>query len=244
MREEKKNLKKKSKLNNNIGTSSSSSNSRTWAKLKYLSLWIAVDELLNPLTLSGIEDCSILDESQIKAVGDSRYLPRPSMAFGLSSLVCYPQLSKMSSNIAGFALTAKIGHTYLSLWERFYLYGIGDLNLIELNYWPPQDMVINQRSLSLPGAGLLAQCSSLRKLFVHGTSNEYFMMFLLKILNLRDAQLREDYYPAPENDTCTEIDFDGRGWAIRFDFVGIRWWFGFLGLRLLYGGSDNLRWFQ
>ncbi|KAI9198041.1 hypothetical protein LWI28_009052 [Acer negundo] len=211
MWEEKKNLKKKSKLNNNIGLSSSSSNSRTWAKLKYLSLWIAVGELLNPLTSSGIEDCPILEEIQIKAVGDSRCLPRPSMAFGLSSLECYPQLSKMNldcSNITGFALTAPIGHTDLSLWERFYLYGIGNLNLIELNYWPPQDIDVNQRSLSLPGAGLLAQCSSLRKLFIHGTANEHFMMFLLKIPNLRDVQLREDYYPAPENDTSTEMRKD------------------------------------
>ncbi|KAK2642439.1 hypothetical protein Ddye_024202 [Dipteronia dyeriana] len=133
------------------------------------------------------------------------------MAFGLSSLICYPQLSKMNldcSNITEFALTALTGHTDLSLWERFYLYGIGDLNLIELNYWSPQDMDINQRSLSLPGAGLLAQCSSLRKLFIHGTANEHFMMFLLKIPNLRDVQLREDYYPAPENDTCTEVRKD------------------------------------
>ncbi|KAI3521066.1 hypothetical protein L1887_10525 [Cichorium endivia] len=59
---------------------------------------------------------------------------------------------------------------------------------------------VNHRSLSLPAAGLLQECFMLRKLFIHGTSHEHFLMFLLRILNLRDVQLREDYYPAPEND--------------------------------------------
>ncbi|OMO76212.1 Leucine-rich repeat, cysteine-containing subtype [Corchorus capsularis] len=67
------------------------------------------------------------------------------------------------------------------------------------------DIDVNQRSLLLPAAGLLAQCESLRKLFIHGTANEHFMMFLLRIPTLRDVQLREDYYPAPENDTSTEM---------------------------------------
>jgi hypothetical protein len=96
----------------------------------------------------------------------------------------------------------------LSPWERFYLNGIGRLNLTELNYWPPQDIDYNKRSLSLPAAGLLAQCRTMRKLFVHGTANEHFMMFLLKVQTLRDVQLREDYYPAPENDNSTEMRID------------------------------------
>ncbi|KAH7568777.1 hypothetical protein JRO89_XS06G0049000 [Xanthoceras sorbifolium] len=208
MREEK-NLNKKSKNSN--GNGNGLSGSRTWSKLQYLSLWIAVGELLNPLPLSGIEDCPMLEEIEIKVVGDCRYRPKPSMAFGLSSLVCYPQLSKMKldcSNTIGFALTAPVGYTDLSLWERFYLNGIGNLNLSELNYWPPQDTDVNHRSLYLPGAGLLAQCSSLRKLFIHGTANEHFMSFFLQMPNLRDVQLREDYYPAPENDTSTEMRRD------------------------------------
>ncbi|KAI0492071.1 hypothetical protein KFK09_026336 [Dendrobium nobile] len=77
----------------------------------------------------------------------------------------------------GYALTAPTGHMDLSLWERFYLHGIGDLNLHELDYWPLQDKEVNQRSLSLPASGLIQGCSSLRKLFIHGTANEHFMRF-------------------------------------------------------------------
>lgn len=184
----------------------------TWAKLQCLSLWIAVGELLTPLVLSGLEDCPVLEEMEIKVEGDCRHLPRPSTdGFGLSSLVCYPQLSKMQLDCQatiGYALTAPSGHVDLSMWERFYLNGIETLNLTELNYWPPQDTDVNQRSLSLPAAGLLAQCGHLRKLFIHGTANEHLMMFLLKIPTLRDVQLREDYYPAPENDSSTEMRID------------------------------------
>lgn len=60
------------------------------------------------------------------------------------------------------------------------------------------------REHSLPAAGLIAECMSLRKLFIHGTANEH-LMFLLRIPNLRDVQLREDYYPAPENHMSTEV---------------------------------------
>ncbi|XP_031281892.1 F-box/LRR-repeat MAX2 homolog A-like [Pistacia vera] len=183
--------------------------SKNWANLQHLSLWIAVGQLLIPLPLAGLQECPMLEEVHIKIAGDCRYQPRPSMpAFGLSSLVCYPQLSKMKLDCAdaiGFALTAPVGHADLSLWERFYLNGIDGLNLKELNYWPPQDIDVNQRTLSLPAAGLLAQCRNLRTLIIHGTANEHFMMFFLKIPTLRDVQLREDYYPAPEDDTTTEM---------------------------------------
>ncbi|XWS12513.1 hypothetical protein CRYUN_Cryun37aG0095700 [Craigia yunnanensis] len=40
--------------------------SRTWTKLYYLSLWIAVGELLTPLSLAGLDDCPALEEIQIK----------------------------------------------------------------------------------------------------------------------------------------------------------------------------------
>ncbi|XP_044496462.1 F-box/LRR-repeat MAX2 homolog A-like [Mangifera indica] len=185
---------------------------KIWANLQYLSLCIAVGELLIPLPLAGLEECPMLEEVHIKIVGDCRHQPRPLLpAFGLSSLVCYPQLSKMKldcGDIIGFALTAPVGHIDLSMWERFYLKGIDGLNLKELNYWPPQDMDVNQRTLSLPAAGLLAQCRNLRTLIVHGTANEHFMKFFLKIPPLRNVQLREDYYPAPENETTTEMRVD------------------------------------
>ncbi|XP_041990342.1 F-box/LRR-repeat MAX2 homolog A [Salvia splendens] len=185
---------------------------RTWDKLEYLSLWIAVGQLLTPLVEAGLDHCPNLEEIRIKVEGDCREMSRPrEREFGLSMLVNYPKLWKMNldcSDTIGYAHTAPSGQMDLSLWERFYLIGVGHLNLTELDYWPPQDRDVNQRSLSLPAAGLLQECFGLRKLFIHGTAHEHFMMFLLRITELRDVQLREDYYPAPENDMSTEMRAD------------------------------------
>lgn len=180
-----------------------------WDRLQYLSLWIKVGDLLTQLPLAGLEDCPNLDEIRIKVEGDCRGQPKPAESeFGLSILACYPQLSKMwldCGDTRGYVYTAPSGQMDLSLWERFFLNGIGSLSLNELHYWPPKDEDVNQRSLSLPAAGLLQECYTLRKLFIHGTTHEHFMNFFLKIPNLRDVQLREDYYPAPENDMSTEM---------------------------------------
>ncbi|KAG8364759.1 hypothetical protein BUALT_Bualt18G0032200 [Buddleja alternifolia] len=188
------------------------SGGKTWDRLTYLSLWIAVGQLLTPLTSAGLENCPSLEEIRIKVEGDCRELSKPSeREFGLSILVNYPKLRKMHLDCGetiGYAHTAPSGQMDLSLWERFYLFGIGNLDLKELDYWPPQDRDVNQRSLSLPAAGLLQECLRLRKLFIHGTAHEHFMMFLLRIPDLRDVQLREDYYPAPENDMSTEMRAD------------------------------------
>ncbi|KAL8468658.1 hypothetical protein ACS0TY_031740 [Phlomoides rotata] len=182
----------------------------TWVSLRCLSLWIPVGQLLTPL--AGLENCPNLEEIQIKVEGDCRELSKPrEREFGLSSLVSYPKLWKMHldcGDTIGYAHTAPSGQMDLSLWERFYLIGIRHLSLRELDYWPPQDRDVNQRSLSLPAAGLLQECVGLRKLFIHGTAHEHFMMFLLRIPDLRDVQLREDYYPAPENDMSTEMRAD------------------------------------
>ncbi|CAJ1978798.1 unnamed protein product [Sphenostylis stenocarpa] len=182
---------------------------KCWDKLQYLSLWIKVGDLLTPLPVAGLEDCPSLEEIVIKVEGDSRGQPKPAeREFGLSILACYPQLLKMQldcGDTKGYALTAPSGQMDLSLWERFFLNGIGSLSLNELHYWPPQDEDVNQRSVSLPAAGLLQECYTLRKLFIHGTAHEHFMNFFLKMPNLRDVQLREDYYPAPENDMSTEM---------------------------------------
>lgn len=186
---------------------------KTWERLHCLSIWIPVGQLLDPLASSaGFENCPNLEEIRIKVEGDCRELSKPrEREFGLSSLVRYPKLSKMHldcGDTIGYAHTAPSGQMDLSLWERFYLIGIKHLSLRELDYWPPQDRDVNQRSLSLPAAGLLQECVGLRKLFIHGTAHEHFMMFLLRIPELRDVQLREDYYPAPENDMSTEMRAD------------------------------------
>ncbi|CAN0914050.1 F-box/LRR-repeat MAX2 homolog A [Linum grandiflorum] len=206
--------KKKCRYSDELLCSSSGNGfySRTWKKLKCLSLWIAIGELLTPLTSAGLEDCPNLEEIRIKIEGDCRARPKPAQrAFGLNILTQYPELWKMKldcSDTIGYALTAPSGLMDLSLWERYFLNDIGSLSIVELDYWPPQDRDVNQRSLSLPAVGLLAESLSLRKLFIHGTAHEHFMRFLLKIPSLRDVQLREDYYPAPENDMSTEMRVD------------------------------------
>lgn len=186
--------------------------SKTWKRLRYLSLWIAVGELLSPLPMAGLGICPELEEVRIKVEGDCRRRPKPTQTeFGLSCLARYPRLHKMQldcGDTIGYALTAPSGHMDLSLWERFFLLGIKTLNLDDLDYWPPLDRDVNNRSLTLPAAGLLGECLMLRKLFIHGTAHEHFLMFLLQIPNLRDVQLREDYYPAPENEMSTEMRVD------------------------------------
>ncbi|OAY84400.1 F-box/LRR-repeat MAX2 homolog [Ananas comosus] len=185
---------------------------REWDRLRYLSLWLPAGEVLTPLGNAGLGSCPELEEICIKIEGDCRSCVRPAdQGFGLSSLVQYPKLTKMKLDCGeaiGYALTAPSGQMDLSLWERFYLHGIGGLNLYELDYWPPQDREVNQRSLSLPATGLIQGCTTLRKLFIHGTTHEHFMRFFLLMPNLRDVQLREDYYPAPENDMSTEMRVD------------------------------------
>ncbi|XP_078429221.1 RNI-like superfamily protein [Wolffia australiana] len=185
-----------------------------WGRLRGLSAWVAAGETLGPLAEAGLDRCPRLEEVSIKVEGDCRRCVRPSprSRLGLDALARYPRLRKMKLDCGdahGYALTAPMGHMDLSLWERFYLSGIGELGeLEELDYWPPQDRDMNQRSLTLPAAGQLAQCCALRKLFIHGTAYEHFMRFLLRIPTLRDVQLVEDYYPAPEGDATTETRFD------------------------------------
>ncbi|KAK1299127.1 hypothetical protein QJS10_CPB14g00939 [Acorus calamus] len=155
---------------------------RGWKRLRYLSIWIPVGEVLMPLVERDycLESCPALEETYIKVEGDCRRCPKPTpWGFGLSSLERFPNLKKMSMDcgeVDGYALTAPMGEMDLSLWERFYLSGVGRLR------------------------GL--------KLFIHGTAHEHFMNFLLNIPNLRDVQLRDDYYPAPENDMSTEMRVD------------------------------------
>ncbi|XP_031504869.1 F-box/LRR-repeat MAX2 homolog A-like [Nymphaea colorata] len=192
--------------------------SKTWPRLRSLSLWIAVGELLMPLAAAGLAYCPALQEMKIKVEGDCRLCAKLTMpAFGLNSLVRFPRLSKMNldcGEVTGYALSAPVGQMDISLWERSYLNGIGELALNQLDYWPPQDREMNSRSLTLPAVGLISECVTLRKLFIHGTANEHFLKMLLRIPKLRDMQLREDYYPAPENDMSTEMRVDS---CLRFE---------------------------
>ncbi|KAK8479706.1 hypothetical protein V6N11_070886 [Hibiscus sabdariffa] len=189
-----------------------SSSSTTWTNIQHLSLWIAAGESLAPLSFAGIDDCPALEEIRIKVEGNCRDKARPSTnAFGLRCLTVIPRLSRMMldcSGVTGYAHTAPAGKTDLSLWERFFLSGIQELKIDELDYWTAQDVDMNRRSLFLPAAALLAQCGSLRKLFIHGTANEHLMMFLVGNPFLRDAQLRLNYYPAPDDDTSTKMRVD------------------------------------
>ncbi|KAL3502668.1 hypothetical protein ACH5RR_037117 [Cinchona calisaya] len=133
-------------------------------RLQCLSLWIGVGKLLTPLAVAGLVDCPNLEEIQIKVEGDCReWSKHDQFPFGLGILLQYPRLTKMHfdcGDTIGYAHTALSGQMDLSQWERFYLLG-GDLNLSELNNWPPKDGDVNQRSLSLPAPGLLQQCLTL-----------------------------------------------------------------------------------
>eukprot|EP00250_Pteridium_aquilinum_P013072 c21112_g2_i1 orf=230-2755(+) len=183
-----------------------------WSKLRCLSLWIPIGELFTPLPVMGLQICPSLQEVHIKVEGDCRACPRPKVRLsGISTFASYQALSKLTldcSEIVGYALSAPQGHMELSLWERWYLQGIEHVKLSELDYWPPQDRDANRRGLSLPSAGLISQCPTLRKLILHGTINEHLLRMFLKVPNLRDVQLRLDYYPAPEVELNTETRAD------------------------------------
>nr|CAD1843237.1 unnamed protein product [Ananas comosus var. bracteatus] len=139
--------------------------------------------------------CPELEEICIKIEGDCRSCVRPAdQGFGLSSLVQYPKLTKMKLDCGRrSAVLPPRDRRAESLRARLLA---------------PQDREVNQRSLSLPATGLIQGCTTLRKLFIHGTTHEHFMRFFLLMPNLRDVQLREDYYPAPENDMSTEMRVD------------------------------------
>ncbi|KAJ4729659.1 F-box protein MAX2 [Melia azedarach] len=87
-------VEESSSMQSNTGNGGLSS--KTWKRLKYLSLWIAVGQLLTPLPMVGLEDCPQMEEIRIKMEGDSRGLNKPpERAFGLSCLARYPRLTKL-----------------------------------------------------------------------------------------------------------------------------------------------------
>ncbi|XP_002968649.2 F-box/LRR-repeat MAX2 homolog A [Selaginella moellendorffii] len=182
-----------------------------WKKLHHLSLWISAAHLISPLVqMNLISHCPLLRELSIRVEGDCRLFAKPqAREFGLRSFARFPSLASLRldlSEAVGYALSAPGGNRDLSIWERFYLQGIQSLpGLQELDYFPPSDKDVNYRGMTLPGVGLISQCHGLRKLFVHGTAYEHLFMMLLKIYNLRDVQLRADYFPAPDMETSTEM---------------------------------------
>lgn len=188
---------------------------KRWKSLKELSLWIEVGELLTPLPVAGLDECPVLENIRIKMEGDTRekQLVRDDKAWGLSCLTRYPRLSKLLLHFGdtdGYNQTAPYGASDLSVWDRFLLNGIGNLTLKELDYWPAKDPDINQRSLSWLAAALIGNCITLRKVFIHGTAHEHFMSMLISpspnTNKARDAQIRLDYYPAPDgDDSSTEM---------------------------------------
>jgi hypothetical protein len=198
------------KLSANGGNSANSPPGKAWKSLEALSLWIPVGEVISPLAVMGLDVCPVLHELKVKVEGDGRHHQKPNMlSWGMQSLCRYPKLEKLAldlSEVTGFSLSAPKGFTDLSLWERHYLVGINSLQLTELDYWPPSDKEVNRRGLSLPAAGLLSQCSKVRKLFVHGTAHEHFLMMLNRCPCLRDMQLRGDYYPAPDTIPCQRFE--------------------------------------
>lgn len=175
---------------------------QAWSNLKSLSLWILVGEEVSLLPVVGLRTCPLLQEIRLKVEGDSRLCPKPrTPVCGVATFACYPALSKLMldcSETIGYALSVPPGHMELGLWERWYLRGIQTLNLMGLEYWPPQDRDANRRGISLPSAGLISQCPSMRMLVIHGTLNEHFLHMFLNIPNLRDVLVKIDYYPAPE----------------------------------------------
>lgn len=181
----------------------------SWSSLKRLFLRIAPWDLIEYLPVMGLRTCPVLEEIRIRVEGDVKALTvPPQKAWGLGSLERYPSLSKLVLDVSdaqGYALSAPQGCCDISQWERYFLSDLRHLRLTELDYSPPLDKDINYRGLTLPGVGLLSECLSLRKLFVHGTLHEHFLFMLQQLTSLRDFQIRSDYYPAPPDDTTTEL---------------------------------------
>ncbi|KAJ4789035.1 F-box protein MAX2 [Rhynchospora pubera] len=191
----------------------------SWPNLCELSLRICADLKLIPLLHIGLDDCPNISSVTIKVVGDLGHKPRG--CFNLNVLSKFENLSKLKLVLemeTGYPLDPPFGKPTIcqDLWEKFYLIGINELlSLEELDYWPPKGMVPaqgsssqeavlfmqnKQRILSPDGASLITSCPNLRRLFIHGTTDEDSLMSFLTISALRDAQLREDYYLTLEDD--------------------------------------------
>ncbi|KAL2651527.1 hypothetical protein R1flu_019655 [Riccia fluitans] len=186
---------------------------KVWGELQCLSLWVEVGVVISPLPSMGLGRCPALTEMTIKVEGDCKSLkkPAPFDQWGLASLGRYSNLKKLNldlSEVVSFSMSAPEGKVDLQVWERYFLGGLDQLQLCDIDYRPPSDKDLNYRGLSLPAAGVLSQCPTLRKLIVHGSAHEHFLSMIGSCPCLRDCQLRWDYYPAPEYETNTEVRID------------------------------------
>ncbi|CAI7775924.1 unnamed protein product [Closterium sp. NIES-53] len=189
---------------------STAPDSSQWPALQSLTLLAALGTLLSQLPSAGLLHCPLLTHVHIRVYGDCRLTAGPGAAgFGLSCLAGYPALRFLRldlTQVVGHSLSCPPGLAYdVMAWERFYLHGIQLLPGLEsLHYWPPSDCDLNRRSMSMPSAGILGSCQSLRQLAVHcTTANEHLLNVVVRgARGMRDLHVLGDCYPAPPDDTC------------------------------------------
>ncbi|CAI5458345.1 unnamed protein product [Closterium sp. Yama58-4] len=189
---------------------STAPDSSEWPALQSLTLLAPLGTLLSQLPSAGLLHCPLLSHVHIRVYGDCRLAAGPGAAgFGLSCLAGYPALRFLLrldlTQVVGHSLSCPPGLAFdVMAWERFYLHGIQLLPGLEsLHYWPPSDCDLNRRSMSMPSAGILASCQSLRHLAVHcTTANEHLLNVVVRgARGMRDLHVLGDCYPAPPDDT-------------------------------------------
>ena len=156
-----------------------------WPSLESLELMAPLGALLAPLADSSLLTCPRLTTVKIRVYGDCRLLAGPgARAFGLSSLQRHPRLHVLHldlGGVVGHSLSCPPGFTDVMTWERFFLHGLQLLPACEeLHYVPPADCDLGRRSMSLPSAGILASCSTLRCLYLHCAASEHLLSLLLR----------------------------------------------------------------
>ncbi|CAI5495393.1 unnamed protein product [Closterium sp. Naga37s-1] len=189
---------------------STAPDSSEWPALQSLTLLAPLGTLLFQLPSAGLLHCPLLSHVHIRVYGDCRLAAGgPGAAgFGLSCLAGYPALRFLRldlTQVVGHSLSCPPGLAFdVMAWERFYLHGIQLLPGLEsLHYWPPSDCDLNRRSMSMPSAGILGSCQSLRQLAVHcTTANEHLLNVVVRgARGMRDLHVLGDCYPAPPDDT-------------------------------------------
>lgn len=138
---------------------------KSWKGLTYLSLWIGAGELLTPLPMTGLDVHPNLEEIRIRVERDCRSGHKPSKRWAAllvildcqrCSWIAYKRFCINHTMWAGGF--EPVGEVLLE-WNREFK------PVWAFDYWPPQEFKpVSQRSLSLPGAGLLAECLAMRHL--------------------------------------------------------------------------------